>query len=509
MIKYFKHWNIEAPVFTGRANSFIDLSYQKLAIEKTEMFLSSNRKSIAIVGESGLGKSSILDHLFAKLPISKYCCLSFQPGSVNTTPYELIKKIIKHLKTNVDVNCDPSQLTSHLNNELQILKKQGQNLVVFLNLGSFQRVVPDIFNEVILISDIAYKTELPLQFVISVDQKLHECQEEIIDRLHASVHLESISFEDAHEYIKQKFLQSGLDQDLFSEKNAKLVFSKAKGRLSTLNKIMEEILIELSETNRTTVDSQFVFEFFTSNKSSSRKPISNKKAPDSSSLSESIGSEVEEKGTNELGLIDSAITIEDQTENANENINNEEDITEGTNDSLIETLSLDILDPSADEREIIHEELTTDEKHPSQSLVDTEDRIELTEKSLSAIEIGKPIENSDTDGRSEFSIQVLSSLDSKNEKSSTTKSVPLAPTLINNDEDQGEIIHNVNPPFKLEDENFQFDNTNKSVTSILEVKKSGAAKKQKTKSKKGQLKDKAKEKTTSHKTPFSALLKDA
>lgn len=338
MIKYFKHWNISKPVFTGRKESFIRLPYQDIEVQKLETFLHSGSSTAALVGEYGTGKSTILQHLYAKLPVAKFSCLFFQPFSEKSHENVLLKKITRHLKTNLEINVDEDRLIHHLTEELTKLTSQGQRLIVFLDLDSFLHKLPSCYFEAVRIADISQKLDLPLSFIFSLHKKVLLNEENMTNKLQNLAYLPLPPEADMLTYTKEKLLESNIREDLFNEDQVKEILRECSGSISQYNRVCESLLIDsaIAESEEIVVSGNF-------------KAIN--------SVVDSNQNNFDSQNENDSGLnvnLDPAYASEGNLIGPVEPEPSLETIPEPE-----ETLPISILDPSADSNEIIHEEEET------------------------------------------------------------------------------------------------------------------------------------------------------
>ena len=255
MTNYLSFWNIEQPVFVNRNDSPILLINQEKTVAKLMVSLNSGIKSIAIIGDQGTGKSVITDHVYQNLPIANFSCLKFQPTESNSTSNELLRKIILHLKTNQSMSVSDSELNKIVTKELKI-DEMDQTIVVFIDLDIFESTIPSSLMEAISLADLAEKFALPLQFVFTLSSELKLEENSIYDRLGSIIRLDTPSLEDIIQYTGDRLKSCSLNEDLFSTKNIELIYKKANQSLSRYSRFCEEILIEASFNQETSISSK-------------------------------------------------------------------------------------------------------------------------------------------------------------------------------------------------------------------------------------------------------------
>ena len=363
MTEYYKYWNIQSPVFIKKSSHFIELDFQTNIIQEIELFLSTSQKSIGIVGPAGTGKKTITEFIYNKLPISSHQCIELRPASATSQRGALTRKILKFLKTNISNRKDAPSTHADFCNELSFLKKQKQTLVVFLDFTDHLNSLPEVYYEFVLLAGTAQKRDLPLKFIISIDEQLTLADDEFVDRFDKTVFFDAPSKSELEKYVKEKLIASELSPDFFSKKTLELILSATKNRLEILNRFCENILVELAHKNQKKADSQFIFDFISRHTRDKQNDFQ-LRSVGADKIKESRNQLTEHKKSQNYDIEKSTKKIVEfsksilpaKPENQSQSHPKQPETRLDKDENIPAILSTEILDPSADSCQIIHEE---------------------------------------------------------------------------------------------------------------------------------------------------------
>jgi general secretion pathway protein A len=199
---------------------------------------------IALTGEVGTGKTTVLRSLLSQLDADHYCtALIFNPS---LSPTELLQTISRELGVPADTSNHLSALDA-LN--LFLLKQNTEGRTVVLVIDEAQDLEAPVLEQIRLISNLETDTEKLIQIVLAGQPELANILErkgmrQLAQRITVRYHLQSMDFQDTVHYINHRIeVAGGKGGTLFSKRSLKRIYRYSRGLPRLINAACERALL--------------------------------------------------------------------------------------------------------------------------------------------------------------------------------------------------------------------------------------------------------------------------
>ncbi|MCP4383112.1 MAG: AAA family ATPase [Hyphomicrobiales bacterium] len=202
-----------------------------------------NHASFTVVtGEVGAGKTTLVRHLLQKLPTEIE--VGFLPG-VQGRGDDLLEWALMAFGQDAEGRSDAAQYR-HLHGFLSNRWSQGRRAVLIIDEA--QMLSAEALERLRLLSNINSHDQELLQIILSGQPELkallaHPDMTPFVQRVSSDFHLGLLSAGDVPRYIAHRLSVAGVDQPLFSNEAAELIYSATFGTPRLINAICEMSLI--------------------------------------------------------------------------------------------------------------------------------------------------------------------------------------------------------------------------------------------------------------------------
>ena len=199
---------------------------------------------IALTGEVGAGKTTVLRTLLTQLDPGRYCTsLIFNPFP---SPLELLRSINREYNIPFDGE-DPARLLDTLNEFL--LEKNRSGKTVVLVIDEAQHLGPAVLEQVRLISNLETDTEKLIQIVLAGQPELGRMLaqadlRQLDQRIAVRYHLRPMDFEDTAGYIAHRLeVVDGKGKVQFTPWALRLIYRYSGGLPRLINVVCDRALL--------------------------------------------------------------------------------------------------------------------------------------------------------------------------------------------------------------------------------------------------------------------------
>lgn len=220
--------------YTARHREAFDLL--RFGIEQRKGF-------IALIGEVGSGKTTLVRAVLASLPESVHAALVLNPL---VTATQLLRAILRDLGLEA-TSRDRLQLVGQLNDYLLRESAAGRNIVVFLDEA--QDFAPDVLEQLRLLSNLETDQHKLMQLVLvgqpELKARLREPElRQLRQRILVRCELRALTIEDIGQYLAFRLQVAGAsDPWLFDETAARILHKHAAGIPRVINTLADRALL--------------------------------------------------------------------------------------------------------------------------------------------------------------------------------------------------------------------------------------------------------------------------
>jgi general secretion pathway protein A len=199
---------------------------------------------IALTGEVGTGKTTVLRSLLGQLDADHYCtALIFNPS---LSPAELLQTITRELGVPADTSDRLSPLDA-LN--LFLLKQNAEGHTVVLVIDEAQDLEAPVLEQIRLISNLETDREKLIQIVLSGQPELvkilkRKGMRQLAQRITVRYHLQPMDFQDTVRYINHRLeVAGGKGGNLFSKRSLRRIYRYSRGLPRLINAACDRALL--------------------------------------------------------------------------------------------------------------------------------------------------------------------------------------------------------------------------------------------------------------------------
>jgi len=260
-LMYLKHFGLNEQPFSIAPNPhylyFTDQHQEALA--HLTYGLGSAGGIILLTGEVGTGKTTISRKLLEDIPEHIELAWIVNP---RLSAQELLAAFCDELSITYDSErASIKTFTDLINSYLIEAHGQGRNVVLMIDEA--QNLSPDVLEQLRLLTNLETSERKLLQIILLGQPELKEMLErtdlrQLAQRITARFHLQSLSREDSHEYIRHRLAVAGCDRPVFSNKAMNRIFSISQGIPRLMNLLCDRAMLGVYGSNAAMVEVQHV-----------------------------------------------------------------------------------------------------------------------------------------------------------------------------------------------------------------------------------------------------------
>ena len=248
----------EKPFTITPNTQFIYLSeHQREAFAHLLYGIDNHAGFIAMTGEVGTGKTTVLRTLLTQLEPEKYCsALIFNPC---LSGEQLLASICREFRVAPDERNSFGYLDA-LN--LFLLDQHAAGRTVVLVVDEAQNLAPDVLEQVRMISNLETEHDKLIQIILAGQPELNDVLNrhdlrQLSQRITVRCHLTPMSMRDTAEYIRHRLKVSGYRAPgLFSSGALKRIYRFSRGVPRLVNIICEQALVMAWTQENSSVSSE-------------------------------------------------------------------------------------------------------------------------------------------------------------------------------------------------------------------------------------------------------------
>lgn len=250
---YLSHYGLKEEPFriTPDLEFFYHQDSREIALASLKYAIDRGEGIIKIVGEVGSGKTTLLRLLASSLPNKFKIVLIPSP---NLSPKDLLFYICSELGVDVDKSLSKHEVIKILQNALIEFHTNGQKVIVLIDEAQVAGV--DTLEELRLLSNLETEKDKLLQLVLfgqtEFDVNLETIEAKPLRaRISSEIYLSEFSVNEVHKYLNYRMRVAGYrENDLFTLKDAKKIFSLTDGLPRAINLIADKLLMSSFSDNR-------------------------------------------------------------------------------------------------------------------------------------------------------------------------------------------------------------------------------------------------------------------
>jgi general secretion pathway protein A len=218
-------------------------SKHKLAYSLLDYAVSEQNGITLITGEIGSGKTTLLRHLFNQL---NYDQLTL--GFIDNT-HESWGDLATWIATALNIDCSGlDKAATYKKIKDFVIQEYAAGKRVLIVVDEAQNMSEKTLEELRLFTNINMGTNFLLQIILVGQPELLEMLQkpsltQIAQRISVEYHLEALSFEDTHAYIKHRLSAAGGSSSLFDELAIEKIFQFSGGIPRLINVICDNALV--------------------------------------------------------------------------------------------------------------------------------------------------------------------------------------------------------------------------------------------------------------------------
>lgn len=214
---------------------------------------------VQLTGEVGTGKTTISRLFLQKLPEDTQAALILNP---NITPIELLENIFKELKISTrGIKGKLNAMVDKLNQSLLAWWAEGKNTLVIIDEA--QNIPRDTLEQLRLLTNLETDQQKLLQIILIGQPELKQLMQrkdlrQLAQRITSRFHLQSLSEQETHHYIKHRVAVSGGGSKLFTKGAIGKIYKQTQGIPRLINVLCDRALLVAFAAESKTVNRQHV-----------------------------------------------------------------------------------------------------------------------------------------------------------------------------------------------------------------------------------------------------------
>ena len=213
---YLSHWGLSHSPFHATAG--LGQAYPSQAFEeataRVDYLIAQSRRMGALLGESGLGKSTVLDVLAQALPGQGVRLASVDAMALS--PHELLWQVASQLGATPDPADSLSRIWRRLEDTLAHCRWQGQPVVLLVD--DADQAGADVARQLIRLAALESAPGARWTILLAADpQRLGDLNASLLERIDMRVDLFPWSEEDTVGYVQHALIDAGRELPIFSD----------------------------------------------------------------------------------------------------------------------------------------------------------------------------------------------------------------------------------------------------------------------------------------------------
>lgn len=199
---------------------------------------------VQLTGEVGTGKTTISRLFLQKLPEDTQAALILNP---NITPLELLENIFKEFKLSTrGMKGKLNAMVDKLNEQLLAWWSAGKNTLVIIDEA--QNIPRDTLEQLRLLTNLETDQQKLLQIILIGQPELKQLMQrkdlrQLSQRITSRFHLQPLSKEETHSYIKHRVAVSGGHKNLFNAQAINKIHQHTEGIPRLINVLCDRALL--------------------------------------------------------------------------------------------------------------------------------------------------------------------------------------------------------------------------------------------------------------------------
>jgi general secretion pathway protein A len=213
---------------------------------------------IQLTGEVGTGKTTLIRSVLERLPAKADIALILSP---QLTTVEFLATIVQELHCTPPAERTVKAYIDVLNAHLMQAHAEGRRVVLIVDEA--QTLSPELLEQVRLLTNLETSKQKLLQIILIGQPELRELLDrsemrQIAQRITGRYHLEPLTKEDTHEYVKHRLRVAGAQSEIFAKRAIAALYRHARGIPRLINVIADRALLAAYANDRRTVDAKLV-----------------------------------------------------------------------------------------------------------------------------------------------------------------------------------------------------------------------------------------------------------
>lgn len=213
---------------------------------------------VLLTGEVGTGKTTICRSFLEKVPERTDVAFIVHP---RLTARELLATICDELEIRYPSGSSIKILVDELNHHLLDRHATGRHTVIIIDEA--QNLSIDVLEQLRLLTNLETSSKKLIQIILLGQPELREILQreelrQLSQRITARYHLEALSLNDLHGYLRYRLSVAGLRETMFTDKAVKSLYKLSKGIPRLVNLICDRALLGAYSMNEPKVGPEYI-----------------------------------------------------------------------------------------------------------------------------------------------------------------------------------------------------------------------------------------------------------
>lgn len=253
---YTEHWGLKASPFsgTGGRNTFYESEAQAEAIARTEYLIGQNRRLGLLLGDEGLGKSTILNYFRRKLRRERMPVAYLNVTGMDYT--EMVASLAQSLGAIHDLNTPIHAAWHAIFDVFQTNRYQHVNSVILID--DAHEAESEILSAIVRLCQWCPAGKSRVTVVLAAEQdKVELIGRRLLQLAELRTELEAWDQEDTTGFIRQMMMQAGATRRVFDVRSIEQIHRLSRGVPRKIVQLSELALVAGAgmELDRVDVDS--------------------------------------------------------------------------------------------------------------------------------------------------------------------------------------------------------------------------------------------------------------
>ena len=213
---------------------------------------------VLLTGEVGTGKTTICRSFLEKVPDRTDVAFIVHP---RLTATELLATICDELHIRYPSGASIKILVDELNRHLLKRHATGRHTVIIIDEA--QNLSADVLEQLRLLTNLETSSKKLIQIILLGQPELREMLQsvelrQLAQRITARYHLEALSLNDLHSYLRYRLSVAGVREFMFTNKAVNVLFKLSKGIPRLVNLICDRALLGAYAVNEPMVGPEYI-----------------------------------------------------------------------------------------------------------------------------------------------------------------------------------------------------------------------------------------------------------